>query len=89
MNDSALPTFLQSASRRADISGLPGLLLLRPVKLLASCADLTSFLATEAFVGSEEAHLRASLRPPPKLHVRVARMQLSQDSATLGCKRRN
>ena len=35
------PTILQSASRRADFSGLPGSLLLRPVKLLAPCADLT------------------------------------------------
>jgi len=32
---SALPTVLQSASRRADFSGLPGSLLLRPAKLLA------------------------------------------------------
>jgi hypothetical protein len=38
---SALPTILQSASRRADFSGLPGSLLLRPVKLLAPSADLT------------------------------------------------
>ena len=29
-------------------------------------------------VGSEEARLRASLRPPPKLHVRFSRMQLSR-----------
>ena len=35
MSGSALPTILQSASRRADFSGLPGSLLLRPVKLLA------------------------------------------------------
>jgi hypothetical protein len=41
MSGSALPTILQSASRRADFSGLPGSLLLRPVKLLAPCADLT------------------------------------------------
>jgi hypothetical protein len=39
----------KSASRRADISGLPGSSLLRPVKLLAPCADLTSFVAAEAF----------------------------------------
>jgi|ERR1700674_410252 len=29
-------------------------------------------------VGSEEARLRASLRPPLKLHVRFSRMQLSR-----------
>ena len=29
-------------------------------------------------VGSEEARLRAGLRPPPKLHVRFSRMQLSR-----------
>jgi len=38
---SALPSTLQSASRRPEISGLPGSLLLRPVKLLAPCTDLT------------------------------------------------
>jgi hypothetical protein len=37
---SALPSALQPASRRPEISGLPGSLLLRPVKLLAPCADL-------------------------------------------------
>jgi hypothetical protein len=48
---SALPTILQSASRRADFSGLPGSLLLRPVKLLAPCADLTTVLpATGTFI---------------------------------------
>jgi hypothetical protein len=38
---SALPSALQSVSRRPKISGLPGSLLLRPVKLLAPCTDLT------------------------------------------------
>jgi hypothetical protein len=38
---SALPSPLQSASRRPEISGLPGSLPLRPVKLLAPCTDLT------------------------------------------------
>jgi len=33
-------------------------------------------------VGSEEARLRASLRPPPKLHVRFSRMQLSRRYVT-------
>src|ERR1700740_811043 len=33
---------------------------------------------TRVEVGSEEARLRASLRPPPKLHVRISRMQLSR-----------
>src|SRR5258708_29449572 len=33
-------------------------------------------------VGSEEARLRASLRPPPKLHVRFSRMQLSRRHLT-------
>jgi hypothetical protein len=50
MSGSALPTVLQSASRKADFSGLPGSLLLRPAKLLAPCADLTGVLpATWAF----------------------------------------
>ena len=35
---------------------------------------LRPFLA----VGSEEARFRAGLRPPPKLHVRFSRMQLSR-----------
>src|SRR6266849_5616483 len=38
---SALPSNLQSASRRRSFTRLPGSLLLRPVKLLAPCADLT------------------------------------------------
>src|SRR5260370_13874461 len=38
---SALPSNLQSASRRGSFTRLPGSLLLRPVKLLAPCADLT------------------------------------------------
>jgi hypothetical protein len=33
-------------------------------------------------VGSEEARLRDSLRPPPKLHVRFSRMQLSRRHVT-------
>ncbi len=33
-------------------------------------------------VGSEKARLRASLRPPPKLHVRFSRMQLSRRHRT-------
>src|SRR5262249_14212357 len=33
---------------------------------------------TFAGVGSEEARLRASLRPPLKLHVHISRMQLSR-----------
>jgi len=33
-------------------------------------------------VGSEEARLRASLRPPRKLHVRFSRMQLSRRHMT-------
>jgi hypothetical protein len=39
--DSALPSSLQSASRRPEFSGLPGSLLLQPVKSLAPCADLS------------------------------------------------
>jgi hypothetical protein len=35
-------------------------------------------------VGSEEARLRAGLRPPLKLHVRVSRMQLSQRFSSAG-----
>jgi len=38
---SALPSSLQSASRRPEFSGLPGSLLLQPVKSLAPCADLS------------------------------------------------
>jgi len=38
---SALPSNLRSASRRWGFTRLPGSLLLRPVKLLAPCADLT------------------------------------------------
>ena len=37
-------------------------------------------------VGSEEARLRASLRPPLKLHVRFSRMQLSRRPSSLGRK---
>jgi hypothetical protein len=40
-----------------------------------------AFLAC-ATVGSEEARLRASLRPPLKLHVRFSRMQLSRRHMT-------
>ena len=36
------------------------------------------FASLLTFVGSEEARLRASLRPPLKLHVRFSRMQLSR-----------
>ena len=39
-------------------------------------------------VGSEEARLRASLRPPLKLHVRFSRMQLSRRHITSRCKKR-
>ncbi len=35
-----------------------------------------------AIVGSEEARLHASLRPPLKLHVRFSRMQLSRRHMT-------
>ena len=55
MSGSALPTVLQSASRRADISGLPGSLLLRPVKLLAPCANLTRISS-----GHRDFYLQAS-----------------------------
>ena len=37
-------------------------------------------------VGSEEARLRASLRPPLKLHVRFSRMQLSRRPSSLSRK---
>ena len=50
MSGSALPTILLSASRRADFSELTGSLMLRPVKSLAPCADLTRTLpATGTF----------------------------------------
>jgi hypothetical protein len=35
-------------------------------------------LLVQVLVGSEEGRLRASLRPPLKLHVRISRMQLSR-----------
>ena len=40
-------------------------------------------------VGSEEARLRAGLRPPLKLPVRFSRRQLSRRRAFLRCNRRN
>jgi hypothetical protein len=55
MSGSALPTVLQSASRRTDFSGLPGSLLLRPGKLLALCADLTRI-----YSGHQGFYLQAS-----------------------------
>jgi hypothetical protein len=60
MSGSALPSILLSASRRADFSGLPGSLLLRPVKLLAPCADLTSVLLA---IGTFTSRLPASRSP--------------------------
>jgi hypothetical protein len=35
-------------------------------------------LLTDLTVGSEEAHRCACLRPPPKLHIQISRMQLSR-----------
>src|SRR5437870_9405280 len=43
----------------------------------AQCSFLDDYSRFE-IVGSEEARLRAGLRPPPKLHVRFSRMQLSR-----------
>jgi len=43
---------------------------------------IASLLLITVRVGSEEARLRASLRPPPKLHVRFSRMQLSRRHVT-------
>ncbi len=40
-------------------------------------------------VGSEEARLRAGLRPPLKLHVRFSRMQLSRRCMVASRNRRN
>jgi hypothetical protein len=50
----------------------------------ATNLELVTYLEQVAsrIVGSEEARLRASLRPPPKLHVRFARMQLSRRHMT-------
>src|SRR5271154_5172949 len=42
-----------------------------------------------AFVGSEEARLRAGLRPPLKLYVRFSRIQLSRSLPRGRCQRRN
>src|SRR5215469_8566744 len=93
MSGSALPTILQSASRRADFSGLPGSLLLRPVKLLAPCADLTGVHpATGTFVGSEEAHESTLALASVRLSnctCSFPACSSSKDSATPGCKRRN
>jgi hypothetical protein len=51
------------------VSGLPS---------TASAGGRPPLFGCFAGVGSEEARLRASLRPPPKLHVRFSRMQLSR-----------
>src|SRR5260370_8164623 len=53
---SALPSNLQSASRRGSFTRLPGSLLLRPVKLLAPCADLTG-----NFPSHRDFYFRASI----------------------------
>jgi hypothetical protein len=47
-----------------------------------SAEDRSSLFAWFIDVGSEEARLRASLRPPLKLHVRFSRMQLSRRHMT-------
>ena len=43
-----------------------------------SAAGCPTLFAGFIAVGSEEARSRAGLRPPPKLHVRICRMQLSR-----------
>jgi hypothetical protein len=43
---------------------------------------------TRVSVGSEEARLRAGLRPPLNLHVRISRMQLLRRHALARCKKR-
>src|SRR6516225_6941135 len=53
----------------------------------ASSASLSSADTTQ--VGSEEARLHASLRPPLKLHVRFSRMQLSRRLKTSEMPKRN
>ncbi|HET8925819.1 MAG TPA: hypothetical protein VFN26_22740 [Candidatus Acidoferrum sp.] len=51
--------------------------LIAPINVLAVTVKLPNWI-----VGSEEARLRASLRPPPKLHVQFSRMQLSRRHVT-------
>jgi len=62
---------------------------LRRVFLFTGVARLLAVLQSREplcaiAVGSEEARLRAGLRPPLKLHVRVARMQLSRRLSRAG-----
>lgn len=53
-----------------------------------SAVGLPALFAGFFAVGSEEARLRAGLRPPPKLHVRFSRMQLSRRCSMLRGNRR-
>ena len=53
-----------------------------PVEFLDVSPANRKLVAAVTVVGSEEARLRAGLRPPPKLHVRVSSMQLSRRHRT-------
>ena len=61
---------------------------LRATTLVRSFALSRSPRRATGTVGSEEARLRAGLRPPPKLHVRFSRMQFSRQCAARGSNRR-
>src|SRR3972149_3537657 len=73
---SALSAWPRRGVRNASPSGrFP---LAKPLPSTASAAGSTALFGSFVGVGSEEARLRAGLRPPPKLHVRFSRMQLSR-----------
>src|SRR6516162_358274 len=57
--------------------------------LLPSFRSSRSPSSSSGIVGSEEARLHASLRPPLKLHVRFSRMQLSRRLKTSEMPKRN
>src|SRR5579863_1391378 len=55
-----------------------GFPLASPLPSIPSAADCSTLFGDFAGVGSEEARLRACLRPPPKLLVQFSRKQLSR-----------
>jgi hypothetical protein len=56
--------------------------------VLGADGSYPELIARRIVVGLEEARSRAGLRPPLKLHVRFARMQLSRRHITSRCKKR-
>src|SRR5260370_8723570 len=61
--------------------------LARPLPSIPSAAGCPTLFRNFSGVGSEEARLRAGLRPPLNLHVRISRMQLLRRRALAGCKK--